>query len=228
LAADAGAALAVMALLLGVIALLGIAIWSIKRHRDPKLALDTDAPLDELIPSLSGIALGMPIEGNAVEVFENGAFFDALLKDIAAATRSVHFETFLWKKGALGQRMADAFSERSRAGVQVRLVLDASGCRTMGKAVRQQMRDAGCRLALYHPRTLRNIGVVLERDHRKIAVLDGRIAWVGGPLHRRRMARRGPPTCGWCSTPRTAIFRSCSIPVCASSSTAERFCTRRS
>src|SRR5918999_836292 len=39
---------------------------------------------------------------------------------------------------------------------------------------------AACRVAIYHPRTLRNIGVIAERDHRKIAVLDGRIAWVGG------------------------------------------------
>jgi cardiolipin synthase len=76
--------------------------------------------------------------------------------------------------------MADAFAERARAGVKVRLVLDANGCKKMGKAVREQMRHAGCRLAFYHERTLLNIGVVAERDHRKIAVLDGRIAWVGG------------------------------------------------
>jgi cardiolipin synthase len=62
----------------------------------------------------------------------------------------------------------------------VRLVLDANGCKKMGKAVREQMRAAGCRLALYHPFTPKNIGVVLERDHRKICVVDGRIAWVGG------------------------------------------------
>jgi cardiolipin synthase len=180
LVADTGSWLAIVGLLLGVIVLLGIAIWSIKRHRDPHLVLDTDAPLEKLIPSLSGMALGMPINGNAVEIFENGAFFDALLDDIAAARQTVHFETFLWKEGILGQRMADAFSARARAGVKVRLVLDANGCKKMGKAVRQQMKDAGCQLAIYHPWRLRNIGVLTERDHRKLAVLDGRIAWVGG------------------------------------------------
>jgi cardiolipin synthase len=122
----------------------------------------------------------MASEGNAVEVAENGAFFDRLLEDIAGATRTVHFETFLWKDGRLGRRMADAFSERARAGVTVRLVLDANGCKKMGKAVREQMQAAGCKLALYHPRTLKNLGVVLERDHRKICVVDGRVAWVGG------------------------------------------------
>jgi cardiolipin synthase len=170
----------IVAVLLVAVVLLGIAIWSIKRHKDPHLELDTDAPLEELIPSLSGIALGMPIGGNKVEIFENGAFFDALLRDIATAERSVHFETFLWKQGVLGQRLADAVSACARRGVQVRLVLDAAGCKKMGQAAREQMRDAGCRIAIYHPRTLRNIGVIAERDHRKLTVLDGRIAWVGG------------------------------------------------
>jgi cardiolipin synthase len=169
-----------LTLLVVVIALLVIAIWSIKRHREPTLDLECDAPVAELIPSISGLSLGMPIPGNAVELFEDAAFFDALLEDIATARRTVHFETFLWKDGVLGRRMADAFSERARAGVKVRLVLDANGCKKMGKAVRKQMQDAGCELALYHPRTLLNLGVVVERDHRKIAIIDGRIAWIGG------------------------------------------------
>jgi len=59
----------IVAVLLAAVALLGIAIWSIKRHKDPHLELDTEAGLDELISSLSGMTLGMPIGGNAVEVF---------------------------------------------------------------------------------------------------------------------------------------------------------------
>jgi cardiolipin synthase len=166
--------------LLGAVAVLAIALWSIKRHKEPRLELDTDAPLEELISSLGGMALGMPIAGNAVEIHENGAFFDALLDDIAAARHTVHFETFLWQEGVLGQRIAEAFSACARRGLQVRLVLDAAGCRKMGKRARKQMRDAGCRIAIYHPRTLVNIGFIAERDHRKLAVLDGRVAWVGG------------------------------------------------
>jgi len=174
------AALAIIATLLVVIALLGLAIWSIKRHKDPHLSLNTELPIDELIPSLAGISLGMPIAGNAVEVVQNGAFFERLLEDIAAARRTVHFETFLWKDGALGRRMAQAFCASAHAGVTVRVLVDANGGKKMGKDVQREMREAGCKLALFHPRTLRNIGVVLERDHRKLAVLDGRTAWVGG------------------------------------------------
>lgn len=166
--------------LIGAVALLALAIWSIKRHKDPHLQLAARESIDELIPSISGVSLGMAIGGNAVEIFQNGAFFDALLGDISAARRTIHFETFLWKEGALGQRMADAFSTKARAGVKVRLVLDATGCKKMGERAREQMRQAGCELALYHPRTLKNIGVIPERDHRKLTILDGSIAWVGG------------------------------------------------
>ena len=166
--------------LLGAVAILGLAIWSIKRHKDPHLNLESELPLEDLIPSISGMALGMPIRGNAVAIFQNGAFFDALLDDIGAARYTVHFETFLWKDGALGRRMADAFSRKAREGVTVRLVLDANGTKIMGKDVRRQMTEAGCQLALYHRKTLKNIGVLAERDHRKLAILDGRTAWVGG------------------------------------------------
>jgi cardiolipin synthase len=166
--------------LLLAVALLGVAIWSIKRHKDPHLQLESHAPVEDLVPSISGLSHGMAIRGNAVEIVQNGAFFDALLEDIAAARRTVHFETFLWKEGRLGARMAEAFSRKAREGVKVRLVLDAQGTRKMGEAARDEMRAAGCELAIYHPRTLKNIGVLAERDHRKLCVLDGRVAWVGG------------------------------------------------
>jgi cardiolipin synthase len=170
----------ITATLLFAVAVLGLAIWSIKRHKDPHLVLESTEPLENLIASISGLSLGMAMRGNAVEVFQNGAFFDALLADIAAARRSVHFETFLWREGELGKRMADAFSSKAREGLKVRLVLDAQGCRKMGDSALAQMRAAGCGVAIYHPRTLRNIGVIPERDHRKLCVLDGAVAWVGG------------------------------------------------
>jgi cardiolipin synthase len=162
------------------LAVLGLAIWSIKRHKDPHLQLESAEPIEQLIPSISGMSLGMAIRGNAVEIYENGAFFEALLEDIAAARHHVHFETFLWKEGRIGARMAEAFSARARAGVKVRLVLDAIGCKKMGKDVQAQMLQAGCQLAIYHPRTLKNIGMLAERDHRKLCILDGHSAWVGG------------------------------------------------
>jgi cardiolipin synthase len=111
---------------------------------------------------------------------ENGAFWDALIESIGAARETVHFETFLWKEGKLGQRMAEAFAERARAGRKVRVLLDAIGSKGVGEGERRLMEEAGCKVRFFHERKLRNIGVLNDRDHRKLAVIDGRVAFVGG------------------------------------------------
>ena len=166
--------------LLGLITLLAIAIWSIRRHRDPDLKIECDLPIDQLMPTLAGLTLSSAVAGNKAEVLENGGYFDVMIGRIQAAERSVHFETFLWKDGTLGRRLADALIDRARAGVQVRVLLDGEGSRDAGKAVVQRMREAGCRVFFFHERALRNIGVFNDRDHRKLVVIDGREAFVGG------------------------------------------------
>ena len=171
---------AVALVFLGIAVLLVIVIWSIKRHRSPKLKIESGASIEDLMPSLAGLALGTAVAGNSVEVLENGAFFDVLLERIGAAEKSVHFETFLWKEGVLGQRMADALSGRARAGLQVRVLLDAVGSKDIGEAARRQMQDAGCKVVFFHKKNIYNIGVMNDRDHRKLVVIDGREAFVGG------------------------------------------------
>ncbi|HSI21680.1 MAG TPA: phospholipase D-like domain-containing protein [Methylophilaceae bacterium] len=167
-------------LFIGLLLLLSIIIWSIRRHRDPTLQITCDASIDELIPSIAGLTLSTAVAGNSVEVLENGAFFDVLLQRIQAAQKSVHFETFLWKDGVLGQRLAAILSERARAGIKVRVLLDANGSRKIGKPSIRQMEEAGCKVVFFHPVALQNLGVLNDRDHRKLIVIDGREAFVGG------------------------------------------------
>lgn len=167
-------------LLIGIVALLLVSIWSIRRHRNPELNIACALPIEQSIPSLAGLTHGTALGGNSVEIFENDAFFDAVEKDIRTAKQSVHFETFLWQEGALGQRMANAFSEQARAGRQVRVLLDAIGARKIGRAVRRQMEEAGCTVVFFHRKKIHNIGVLNDRDHRKILIIDGRLAYVGG------------------------------------------------
>ena len=137
-------------IIVGVVVFFVLVIWSIRHHRDPELRVDSDASVDDLIPSLAGLTHSTAVEGNSVEVLENGAFFDVLVDEIAAAKRSVHFENFLWKEGVLGKRIADALSAQARAGVTVRVLLDANGCRKVGKAVERQLKEAGCKLVKFH------------------------------------------------------------------------------
>jgi cardiolipin synthase len=172
--------LAVVALFALLPVLLGLVIWSIRSHRDPKLEVDCDSPIAELMPSMAGLSQGTVYEGNSVELFENGAFFDMMFEEIAAAQHTVHFETFLWKEGRLGERLVEALLERRRAGVTVRVLVDANGAKKMGESAQRRLREGGCKLVLHHPHKLRHIGVFNERDHRKLTVIDGRVALVGG------------------------------------------------
>jgi cardiolipin synthase len=163
-----------------LIIVLALAIWSIRRHRSPRLKVHSESGIDKLMPSLSGLTLGSVVEGNSVQVLQNGAFFDVLLARIAAARKTVHFETFLWKPGTLGQRVANAFMERARAGVTVRIMLDAQGSKTIEKDLVNRMREAGCKLKFFHKRSVYTLGVMNDRDHRKLCIVDGREAFVGG------------------------------------------------
>src|SRR5678815_4898767 len=167
-------------LLLGLVVFAILIIWSIRRHQDPDLHIECDAPIDKLMHTLAGLTLGTAVDGNRAQLLQNGAYFDVLLERIAAAQKTVHFETFLWKDGVLGKKVAKALSERARAGVKVRVMLDGEGSRGIGKDAVEEMRRAGCKVVFFHSRRLRNIGVFNDRDHRKVVVLDGREAFVGG------------------------------------------------
>ncbi|WP_167784592.1 phospholipase D-like domain-containing protein [Ramlibacter rhizophilus] len=165
---------------LGAAVVPAVMLWSARRHRSPVLDLPHDAPIGQLLPSLAGIGLGTPIVGNDAEVLENGAFFDALLERIGRARRSVHLETFLWEHGELSDRVTEALCERARAGVEVRVLLDSAGARWLGHIVPRRLRESRCELAYFHRAAIRNLGVLSDRDHRKIVVVDGEEAFVGG------------------------------------------------
>ncbi len=159
---------------------LAVVLWSVKVRYDPRFTVEADAPFADLVPSLAGLSHGTLVAGNDVEIVENGAYFDRLLADIRAAQHSVHFETFLWKEGEIGKKLAAALAEKARAGVEVRVLVDANGSRGMGKESREMIEGAECQFCQYHKKELRTIGHLNNRDHRKIAVLDGRVAYVGG------------------------------------------------
>src|SRR5688572_11256541 len=118
---------------------MALVIWSIRRHRDPHLKIECDVSIDKLLPTLAGLSLGTVVDGNAVEVLENGKFWDFVIDRIEKAKHTVHYETFLWKEGKLGNRMAKAFAERAKAGVKVRVLLDDNGSKNIGKGERAMM-----------------------------------------------------------------------------------------
>ena len=169
-----------LATFVAIVFILGVVIWSIRRHRDPNLKIECDAGIANLVPTVAGLTLGTAVDGNAVEVLENGAFWDVLIERIGKARHTIHYETFLWKEGKLGKRMAKALAERAREGVKVRVMLDGNGSKDIGDGEREMMEKAGAKVVFFHEKKLRNIGVLNDRTHRKMLIIDGREAFVGG------------------------------------------------
>jgi cardiolipin synthase len=157
-----------------------IILWSVKRRRRPHLALLSQGTLDELVPTLVGITQGTMLDGNKVELFQNGAFWEAVFRDLEQAKETINYETFLSKEGELTRRMAKMMCRKAKEGVKVRVLLDGSGGKDFGKQGLTEMCEAGVKVEKYHRLELRNLGTLNNRDHRKLFVIDGRIGYIGG------------------------------------------------
>lgn len=160
--------------------LLILAIWSMRHRHEPGYEIETDKRAVDLMPSITGLTHGQLIQGNAVDIVQNGAYFDVLLEDIAAAGSSIHFETFLWKDGEIGRKLGEALAGRAEEGIDVRVLVDANGSKDMGKETVERLKRSGAKFDWFHEIKLRHFARLNARDHRKIAIIDGRIAYVGG------------------------------------------------
>ncbi|MDG1583186.1 phospholipase D-like domain-containing protein [Pseudomonas sp. GOM6] len=119
--------------------------------------------------------------GNAFELLvDGGAFFPAMLIDIASAQHMVLLELYLVEDGHCSAALVEALCAAAMRGVEVRCLFDGFGALRFGQAQRQRLAEAGVHLRQYNPlrwrRGLRN----LYRDHRKLLVVDQRCAYTGG------------------------------------------------
>lgn len=157
-----------------------VMLWSLHHRREPTFQVQADASIAELVESITGLTHGHVSHGNAVELVENGDFFERLLADIGAAQASIHFETYLWKDGRIGRTLAEALIRRASAGVQVRVLVDARGGKNMGDATIEALERSNVTFAWFRSAKLRHIARFNRRDHRKLAIIDGRIGYAGG------------------------------------------------
>lgn len=165
--------------------------------RGPLTAAQSKAVLDRLRGSgkdtgifarhlaLEEEIVGSPLTtGNRVVLLEDGpATYRAMLAAIAKAKDHVHLETYILDDDEVGRKFADALIERQRAGVQVHVIRDSVG--TIGTPLEffKTLTDAGVKVLEFNPinpARARKEWELNERDHRKLLIVDGRVAFLGG------------------------------------------------
>ncbi len=161
------------------IVVLVLIVWSVKRRQRPNLE-NTAGSGSCLQPTLAALLQTTVTSGNRVEILEDGAFFDRLFLDIEAAKSTINIETFLCKHGEITRKLTDHLVRKQEIGVDVRVLVDGSGGKGYGKDDVKRLKRAGCQFRMYHPFTYHNIGRLNQRTHRKMAIIDGRIGYVGG------------------------------------------------
>ncbi len=122
-------------------------------------------------------------DGNRITLLENGAeYFPALIAAIDQARQEVHLESYLYEPDRAGLALAEALKRAARRGVRVKVLLDGFGARAFPADLARQLRAAGVALMHYRPEIglLRLRRYRLRRLHRKLAVVDGRTAFLGG------------------------------------------------
>lgn len=163
-----------------VIIVLVVLLFSHNYREDLDLRVLQTGKFIDLLPSIAGLAQSSIEGGNKLEIIQNGAFFPHLLRDIAAAKETIHFEMYVWWKGDICRQVATALAEKAKQGLEVRVLLDASGSSRMDDELFDMMKKAGVQAEKFHPPSIRKLGRLNNRDHRKIVVLDGRIGYLGG------------------------------------------------
>ena len=139
---------------------------------------DRQHRLRRTMESLTGIAF---TEGNRITVLRNGdRIFPAMLSAIGSAEHSVDLMTYVYWKGDIATRFAEALSDAARRGVRVRLLIDAVGGLQIERGLVNRMSDAGVHVEWFRKPWLNSPLKQNHRCHRKVLVVDEAIAFTGG------------------------------------------------
>ena len=135
--------------------------------------------------ALEEAIVGSPLMvGNKVVLLQDGpATFQALLTAIRDAKDHINMETYTIEDDEVGNRFADALIEKQAHGVQVNFIYDSVGAINAPKAFFKRLTDSGIKVLEYNPinpLTAKKGWDVNQRDHRKLLIVDGQSAFLGG------------------------------------------------
>jgi cardiolipin synthase len=149
---------------------------------DESAAAAVDPRHRDLLRLSESLNLLTPTAGNRVAlVGEHGAFIDGLVAEIDRAQRRAWLLYYIFWDDASGRRVAEALERAAKRGVECRLLADAAGSRSLFGGLGARLRSAGVRVQAALPvKPWRALLVRTDlRNHRKLAVIDDRVAWTG-------------------------------------------------
>ena len=151
-------------------------------HQDRVMSVPRIAPeLDAFLRALHGATGERVVEGNTVEVFENGEeIFPPMLAAIRESVSTIHFSTFVYWAGDVPREFANALSDAAQRGVMVRLVLDSEGTDPMPRELVDQLLAAGCKVTWFRRAQWFDWMKYNHRTHRRLLIVDGKIGFTGG------------------------------------------------
>jgi len=124
--------------------------------------------------------------GNRVTLLEDGrATYTSMLSALRGARQSIHMEAYIFEDDDVGAEFASVLEQRARAGVKVRLIYDSVGSNKTPKEFFAAMSAAGVQVVEFNPLSPETVvksglAALNHRDHRKLTVIDGRVAFLGG------------------------------------------------
>lgn len=121
-------------------------------------------------------------QNNGVRIFTNGEQkFTQLLEDIRCAKHHIHLGYYIYMPDKIGNEILEALISKAKKGIKVRLLYDAMGGRTIPKHFFDELKSAGGKVAVFFPSKIPHFNIRINyRNHRKIAVFDGKVGYVGG------------------------------------------------
>lgn len=136
----------------------------------------------DMIMALETIDYSPYRNDNEVCMYSDGReFFDALLKSLKKAKKSINIEFYIFKNDDIGTKILDILEEKAKNGVEVRLLYDSVGSRLLNRNVLKKLRAVGGKTGEFFPSWLKLINLNMNfRNHRKIVVIDNKVAFVGG------------------------------------------------
>ena len=168
-----------------IIGLAFIAWFTLVLLFTPRIDYHVTVPLrpdsDDFVYVLQSACQAAIHPSNRVEIFTNGSqFYPAMRDAILEAEHSINLEAYIFQPGDAADMLVEAMIARAKAGVEVRVVLDAIGSSYLRNSAARRLADNGCRVAFYQPITWYRLHRLNNRTHRELLVIDGRVAFTGG------------------------------------------------